>query len=464
MTIPSFEELDVKITPQLRTFLRAELAQAVHFEALDGELWNPHKIAAAIRDNPDIPGSASDDTIVRFLSDLSPHQTRRAALEAIAGFLLAFDFISERDLRHYGHPSYDRAASAVADLFQSNIDEALNESLLGAHRFFQTMGHERLVEWLLTIGSPDDGQSVSVDLTVAVFQLDDPDYFKEEYEILDPLSYPLVRDYVQEIEPEVNGTSTGFGVITSSAAFAVIGGDEESLQGVIMIDEMHRHDADHVGMCARYSSGFIRVENGAPILRDAPMTELEIARRYAERLTFYPQGKPTERLPKIDADVIDSSNRIQKGRGLTFQGAVDGRMSEKDQTYLEAEQYEMEVEAALAKCPNETARLALSIDLWRVDHAVAAIEAGADVNAIHEKRSIPMVHAAASLGMRKVVDAMLEQDVDLTVRDRFNRLPSACMGETERTIKLRDDLAAAQAAQFKEKGLDPQRPQSPENS
>lgn len=462
MVVGIFSEFDVTLTPRLRAFLRAELAQVVHFMALDGEYWNPHKIAAEIRDNPGISGSVSDDTIVRFLKEPEPHQTRRTALEAIAGFLLFFEFISERDLRHYGHPAYDRAASALVDLFKSSIDAERNCALLGVYRYFRTMGRKRLAEWVLTIGSPDEGRSISVNLAVAVFQLDEPEYFLEQSGMLDPYCYTWVRDNLPDLVCELDTNAPGLAIVTPAMGLAVIGGDEAALHGALLFDEMHWQDGEHVGMRTRFSSGFTKVEDGSPILQEAPLKELDLVRRQTEQLSFYPQGQSVRRLPKIDLSAVDSSNGSWKGRGLTFQGAVDGRMSEKDQAYLEAEQQELAVEAALAKCSDETQRLALSIDLWRADHAIAAITAGADVDALHETRGIPMVHAAASLGMRGVIHAMLEKGVTLTVRDRFNRLPSACTGNSERTIQLRDELAAAQAAQFEEKGLDPRRPQTPQ--
>lgn len=350
----------------------------------------------------------------------------------------------------------------MIDLFKSSIDVAQNRALLGVHRYYKTMGRKRLAEWVLTIGSPDEGRSISVNLAVAVFQLDEPDYFMEQSDMLHPCFYTLVRDNLPDLICELDGNAPGLAVITSAMGIAVIGGDEAALHGALLFDEMHWQEGEHVGMRVRFSSAFTNVEDGSPVLRDAPLNKFDLVRQQTEQLSFYPQGKSVKRLAEIDVGAVDSSNGSRKGRGLTFQGAADGKMSEKDQAYLEAEQQEVEVEAALAECSDETQRLALSIDLWRADHAIAAITAGADVDALHEKRGIPMVHAAASLGMRGVIHAMLEKGVNLTVRDRFNRLPSACTGNTERTIQLRDDLAAAQAAQFTEKGLDPRRPQPPE--
>jgi len=462
MAFKGFTELGVKITPQLRAFLRSELAQVVHFYGVDGETWNPHKIAAEIRVNPDIPGSASDDTLVRFLSGLMPHQTRKSALEAIAGFLLSFEYISEHDLKTFEHPSYDRAASALADIFKVRSEATQNNKLLGTHRSFRTIGRKRLVETALTLGSLDNGASVSASLSITIYFLDEPEYVLAETEYLHPAQYQWMRDYLLESETEAHMTAPGVAVLTDMTAFAVVGGDKEAIQGILNIGERHWRDDDFAGMRVSLSPRVLDAQNGALVSRDLPQTELILLRQGLSRHALYPQGFDADFLPEFDPDFGPASNGELKGRGLSFQGTADGKMSDKDKFYLQAETEELETEAALARCADETERLALAIDLMRVDHALAAVEAGADINAIHEARKIPMVHAAASLGMRKLVNAMLDRDVNLTVRDRFSRLPSACADYCAGDFELRDQLAAAQASQFREKGIDPRRPTPPE--
>lgn len=458
-----FSDLNLKVTAQLRAFLRAELAQVVHFISIDGELWNPHKIAREINDNPDIIGSISDDTIVRFLDEPMRHNSRRAALEAIASFLLAFEFISERDLQNYGDASYDRAASALAQLYKHRIDPNFNNTLLGFHRHYQTMGADRLVEWSLTLGSPDAGLSLSAVLGVRVFVIEDLDHLLEATDQLGPGYYSIARDQLSELEADVECNAPGVAALTPTEGFIIIGGDEAALQSVLTVEALYFSAGKFSGAQLALSSQYAIFSDDIKNPSNAPNEELFRLRSRTARLIFYPQGKHVQRLAMFDENNADSLNGKQKGRSLSFQGVDDGNMSDKDQFRLEGEQYEFSVEEALAACPDETARLAAAIDMWRADHAVAAIKAGADVNAMHEERDIPMVHAAASLGMSTVIEAMRERDVDLTVRDRFNRLPSACTGDTENTIPLRDMLAAAQARQLQAKGMQPGAPKPPEN-
>lgn len=457
-----FSELGIDVTPQLRTFLRAELAQVVHYETSDGELWNPHKIAVEIRNNPDISGTVSDDTITRFLKDPTRHRTRRAAIEAIAGFLLAFEFIAPRDLKSHSLPVYERAASALADLYAGSIDQTLTRTVLGSYRSYRLMGRDRIVEWTMGFGSPDDGHSIAIQTTASVASLDDPDYVLEETENLDPRRYDWLREELQLVDREVEAAAPGVSVVAPAVACAIVGGDQYALQGVLEFAELHWKDGEIAGLRMRWSQSPRFLGDTAPRPAVPRATDLAAARRHFDWLELYPQGKAVERLPVFDPSDAGAPYETGTGRELSFQGAADGKMDEKDKTYLEGEQQELEADAALAECADETERLALAIDLWRVDHALAAIEAGADVNALHEKRRLPMVHAAASLGMHSVISAMRAKDVDLTVRDRFDRLPSACTGETDGTIALRDELAAAQAEQFKAKGLDPRRPRPPE--
>ena len=464
MSFLDLSESKITITPQFRAFLQSELAQAVSFTALDGEQWNPHKIATAIRNNPDITGAASYDTIVRFLDETAPFNTRSSALQAIAGFLLAFGFVTERDLKFFEHPAYERAAAGLADLYNSSVDIERNRALIGIHRSYRPLARNKLIETVLTLGSPDQGETLSADFRTTVFFVDDPQYAFEESHSYSPFKYDWVRDYIEELEVLAQATAPGIAVCSKRSAFTVIGGDEHAIQGVLHFLEMHWREDCLVGLRSQLSSNFIDFEDGAHAQRDAPMNELELVRGQFSNLFLYPQGIGAHLISEFDGDSAEKLTGGKEGRGLSFQSPASGKMSEQDQYRIEAETMELEIEAALAKCADEKARLGLAIDLLQPDHAVTALNAGADANALHERRRIPMVHAAASLGMRRIISAMLDGEVDLTVRDRFNRLPSACANSCAQDFELRDTLTAAEAKQFEAKGIYRGHGVSPENN
>ena len=67
------------------------------------------------------------------------------------------------------------------------------------------------------------------------------------------------------------------------------------------------------------------------------------------------------------------------------------------------------------------------------------------------------------LGHRAIADAMLASGrCDLTVRDQFGRLASQVADLVLRDDELAERLSQEQARQFREKKLDPRRPDNPD--
>lgn len=465
MSLPSFRKLGVEVTPQLRSFLRAEFAQILHYEALDGEIWTPHKIENAVRSDKDISGSLDAGTIERFLDERSETLTRRRSLETIAKFLLAFGFIYERDLKHYGHPVYERAASALTELYRQSAQPLRTDAATGVYRCYVRQGRNHIAELIITLASPDAGQSLVADLAITLFRSDEPEYMVEESDNFSPSKFPLLRDLLDECAPEIEATGTGPAILHKAASFATFGGDHTAIHTLVNAQRLHWQGNVLIGMQVRLTPDHDEIRDGLPEEPDLGTIAVLDNAALFQPLTFYPQGIEVQQVAEFDPLRQHPSNVGQKGSGLAFQGAARSapQMSDKDQDTLRIEQYELDVENRLAECANETERLEVAMNLWRADHAKTAVENGADGNAMHHRRDIPLVHYAALFGMRGVLTAMIENGVDLTVRDKFGRLPSACAEMGSRNAELRDMLAAAQGEQFREKGIDPKPPHEPEN-
>lgn len=95
--------------------------------------------------------------------------------------------------------------------------------------------------------------------------------------------------------------------------------------------------------------------------------------------------------------------------------------------------------------------------------AKLAIAEDADVNACHPALDLPIIHIAAGYGFRDIVRTILATErCDLTVRDKFGRLPSDCAAQCAHDYELAEELAQAQAQQFRSSGKDPRRPTAPD--
>ena len=137
-------------------------------------------------------------------------------------------------------------------------------------------------------------------------------------------------------------------------------------------------------------------------------------------------------------------------------------VDDAEKEIVQNQSVETEIEHILTTCKDATQRYFTAIDLLRTDYAVKAVQEGADVNARHPTCDIPAIHCAASLGMRDAVHAILATGkCDLTVRDRHNRLASTCADNFADDFELRDELIAAQNEQFRDRGIDPRRPNVP---
>lgn len=108
------------------------------------------------------------------------------------------------------------------------------------------------------------------------------------------------------------------------------------------------------------------------------------------------------------------------------------------------------------------AKLAVAVSRGDAEHAARFIAQGADVNLVEAGR-LPLIHEAVGLGHRAIVDAMLASGrCDLTIRDQLGRLPSQVADLVLRDDQLAERLAHEQARQFREKNIDPRRPDNPD--
>tara|TARA_R110000868_G_scaffold64234_3_gene193122 strand:+ start:16390 stop:17811 length:1422 start_codon:yes stop_codon:yes gene_type:complete len=452
---------NLKSTPELHAFVHAELQQVVTFEDPSGLRWNPHKIAAEIAKTHELPTVVSDDTIARFLRGKKINKT---SLSAIAGFLLIFDFITPTDLEGFANPGYVRAASALSQMFEGHTDRELANAVAGVYADYRMVGRARLLENVVTLSSPNVSSGVSAHIRRALIRLNDPEFFLSETGNLDPASFRMIPGLLRESDDEMEATTTASGIaVTATRLFTVLfGGPDPALHETLTVSEVHFLGACVTGLRAIRSTDWIRVPDGMLAASDTPHSELTAMRSWLSALELYPQEREVQKLPKIAGFDRDPQNAPRRRTRLNFQSPAALEMDEKEKQNLVGEELEMEIEAALKVCSNPTERLVLAIDLLRADHATQAVNNGADINALHPKTKVPLLHAAASLGMRGPVRAMLARDdCDLTVRDVHGRLASTCANNSAEDFELAAELAEAQTAQFRAKGIDPRSPNVP---
>ena len=456
---------ELTITPELRAFLRAELAIAMTFDGPSGEPWSALAIEKEIKDSKTNPGSASDDTILRF-RDGTGQRARPAALIGIAGFLLEFDYISKGDLEHYSQRGYSRAASALAQVYASDqrpVSADLGTSILGEYRDYRIWGNRRLMATTIVLASPDGGRSLTATEHRAVFVIAELEWFMEETDNLHPSSFHEIPALLQldETQQDSQSTARGVGVATPELAFLAIGHGETAVRSLITVTEIHRSGEDVCGLRGLRAAEWVGIVDGQVALpQDSGASA--ILRKFFARLELYPQGIVAEPMPIIVRERMDALDDGE-GRGrLGFMGTASQTMKTKEELIVAAAELDTDIDAALLDCKDATERLILAIEIMRVDKALAALSDGADINAEHPGLGLPMIHAAAALGMRDVVRGMINNEkCDLTVRDRFGRLASSCADNCAEDFLLRDELIAAQTAQFRTSRLDPRRPTVP---
>lgn len=450
------------ITPELRAFLRAELAQVIRFETPDGMQWTPGLIALQVKENA-LAGKISEDTIARFVNKEEDHRIRRPAIVAIAAFLIEFEFIVEDDIRHYAKPTYARAASALAQLFSAEQGGGELTALAGVYRSYRIDGDARLVFSELTLASPDRGRSLSVVERRAAWRLIDTPVFLEETDDLDPRRFSDIPAILAADEDvlEASAFANGVAVRSETALLILTGGGEAALHDATVIFEEHWADGAPFGMRGVRGPERRLFFNGERRAYNAPEELAPLSLGGRERLAYYAHGRKATVMPEIDKDEY-CVYQENIGDSLDFVDSMAKETTRRERILKEAEARDIAFEEALLKCPDETARLALSISAMRNDPGIAAVDAGADLNVLHPQKNLPMIHAAASFGMRRLVRKMMASEAcDLTVRDRFMRLASTCADNNAGDFELRDELIDAQIAQFRARGIDPRRPNVP---
>ena len=461
----------VKITTQLRIFLRAELQMAFHFTDENGNDWNPSSVEAQIRKNDNIPGFASDDTLRRFVYQGYEHKTQRQALLAVMGFLLEFEFITLEDIEGYARAGHERAALSLSQMFASGDGQAQypnGASLEGSYRSYDFSEDGLLRQVTLSIVQADQGKALTTVLRVVQyhFATEKRSEFLKKTGNLSPQRMPLLTEALDEYESEIESRNVAHGACVAAPGllFALAGGDTNPLYELLVLDQVHATEGSVTGIRANAAKMPLSVADG-----EAQYSERPKGRPLTgDRLEFYPQDNPVDWMPVIedeDRSPVKGGDRGDPIKFMSEEPPSDHLRQTLDRTaeiLAEADSRGMETTAALQECADATERLLLAIDLHRPDAALAAVQEGAVLNMIHPSYDLPVVHTVAAFGMRKVVMAILERGgVDLTVRDRFGRLASACADNCAEDFALRDMLVKAEITQFREKGIDPRRPTAP---
>ncbi|MCP5366729.1 MAG: hypothetical protein H6907_09985 [Hyphomicrobiales bacterium] len=453
-----------KASPAMRAFLRAELAYAMLLEDSSGAVWNPSRIANVIQGEKTIPGTASDDTIIRFLHN--DQKTGPAGLLAFAGFLVFCEYVTREDLDNVGEPMEVRVARAVADLHADQAGAQVTEtlkSLEGVYRAYHLVDRDRLMETALVIASPDEGWSLGVKELLRKHVITDPEAFLEDSNDMDPASYgdmPIILEsYGGGIEAKTS--TNGVAVVTPALVYAILGGKSDVMNALIPFDEIHYAEHEACGIRARNLDPWLKVVDGQMATR-----EIRDNRHIVERvvnLEFYPQGKVVDRMPKFASDESFGLDGGKRRRGFGFMASATVDMNRRQEILHAAEMHEQEIEEALAACADATERLFVAIRYLRADHALEALkDEEVDLDAVHPGTGLPIIHTVAALGMVKLVRAIIESGkCDLTVRDKFGRLASTCADNCAEDMDLRDELIRAQVQQFRDKALDPRRPGVP---
>lgn len=466
MTTFTFPDYDA--TPSLREFLRAELSCVTSFDGPHSDIWNASSISRSIRESADLGYSIGEDAITRFLDPDNPIKTQKRNLMAIAAFLLVNEFVTTDDLEHYSKRDYSRPASVLAQLFsagRARTDRTLAKELVGEYRFYQSYGRERLVETVIVIASPDDGRSLTVKETRAVYVLDDLEALVADTDNLSFNNYWVVRETLDDnlASKQEGFKAHGAGIATDQHLAFLLGGEEQISYGILTVDDVSVDARNRInGLKGSRLPHWIRSVDGE-IDTTRPRSHMNrVLADLFSRFIFYPQRIDATGAPKFASAGDIAKDWKPRDSGLNLMGSPGMDMDELEQWKLEADRVEIEIELALDRCANETERLAVAIELMRVDYAIKAVQNGADVKAEHPTYGLPMIHTAAAHGMRELVRAILEiGKYDLTVRDRFGRLASTCADNCAEDGTLRDELIVAQTAQFREKGIDPRRPNVP---
>ncbi|MDJ0683493.1 MAG: hypothetical protein QNJ84_02215 [Alphaproteobacteria bacterium] len=453
------------ITPSLRLFLRAEFRLALRLTDDEGRLWSPEKAYREIVEDPDIPGKTSIATLERFATDTTDAPRGKDTLIAVAGFLIAGEFVVLDDIVNHQRGGADRLAVVLARRFPKAEPEGAGPAsppLDGVYRHTFLREPGVLEVSTLTIASVAGGDAMTGVVQLRLFEVSDTDDLMAVTEGLDPQIIGGTAEFVGEHCDDRLLSTSGSGAVIAAPglAFAVLTGTQDPINELLAIEEV-RADADGVtGL--RISAP----PNTRSFVEDVRSGDRPIgARPYAERdMDFYPQDRPVERLPAFGAAPAAD---VDSGEGRTTLGFMDDKLPKTltltARILAVATERGVESDAALLDCADATERLITAIDLYRPGDAVDAVRDGALLNILHPSFDLPLIHTAAALGMTDLVVAMLERgDVELAVRDKYGRLASGCAEICADDLDLSDRLLDAEIAQFRAKGRDPRRPRPTE--
>jgi len=455
----------------MESFLAAELLAWLVYRKRHGKRFSAFKMAEEIVLRVDRPKDIDPDTVRRMLRFDVVQHPRPETLSAVAAYLVDQGWVREADLKDVVNADFSHwAARHTAEMKASNRGFA--SEVQGEYRTFRIAGRT-VFETRLTLGLEDPNKHENPRLLAAhriiAHHIENPALLISQTAGFHRTHHDRIDDLLVQSRPEcaeptkifygsmfANShiafvTAMGWGNHGSSMVFAVqrVLYDQE-FPGALIGQRTETWDqgdlADFPSMDALETP---KPDDAAPTLEevfDVSAETLVLIRRAALVLTrpYSKRGKPSEQGEATDED-------RPKALGFTSLGCAD-----EDRMLEIAEENEQEVRAVEAYFGSgdhtPTEKLRMAIDCFEQDEGVKAIEAGADVNALHPRTGEPLVFSAAAWTMETVLRAMLARGrLDLTVRDRNGALPSRRITDPD----LFEDIADAEFAQHEEKGLDP---------
>lgn len=454
---------DLKITPELRDFVRDRLAWARICAETSGAPLSPGRIKQAIEQEDRIPGNkigeATIDRFLKYVADSeNPHLSREQKQKArdttiisLIGFLLEFDYASLSEIQAQGRRSPALAGLSLAQFYPETDPHYTN--LKGHYEYYMMVGSAQLMQLTLIIGSPDQ-QILTTVIRRTLYSVADFLDFVAPRELIANHDFKALSDLIhdEEIHPQNSSVANGIFTLTKDLGFIAFGDRDALFYGLWILSERHQTSETTTGLLFESSQSWTSAITG----HRADTSSLPPVALFGQWLPFYPQNIAGTVKPKFASVSPNQHDISSKGGVLNFARNDMANMCREDQMTIAMEEQDIAFQAAWLDCKTPTEKLALALDWAHNQAALEALDLGADVDSLHPDRKLPLMHMIAGLGMEDVIEFILQQGTaDLTIKDQFGRLPSSCADRLAHRPDLRDRLAEAQIRQFQAKGLDP---------
>lgn len=442
-------------------FLRAELAAFMQADWNAGNGWNTVSVAQTITFDEAIPGQASQDTISRLLRPEFGQDPSQATLTAVGVLLLSRRWMSEEDAARVADAAAASGWSSrltldgrqsTADFARSLADEYRGYRLVG-----KTLFDHRLTVALETGNDDGDAQVLRAAERILVHRLQTPPRVIGQTRCLHPALHHKVAFALRQAGQMEIGHSTAHGsvFVSTELVFLVmqgLGRFPASLQPLSRILFAPGKDGDEVpaGLIGARVPGW-SAGAMAEFAPDEAAPDALFARAL-EDVALFRRPLPKEEGAEGEAGEEETGKPVLGFAAMDTDELDDDALDAIEQAIEANAEETRRIEAWFAGAASPTEKLRVAIDCFEIDHALAAIEASADVNARHPATGAPLVFKAAQWNMAAIIRAMLASGrLDLTLRDRFGNLPSRCVDDDA----AMEELLAAEIGQHKARGLDP---------